>query len=97
MNASTKLSGKGQIVIPKDVRDRMGLEIGDAFEVFERGDELVLRRGKPQSKGLTAAQALCEIQKVYRYDGPPISIEDMDRAVRQKAWENDRRTLSNSE
>jgi AbrB family looped-hinge helix DNA binding protein len=92
MNATTKLSAKGQIVIPKDVRDRMGLEIGDAFEVFERGDELVLRRGIGTAQGLTAAQALREIQKVFIYNGPPISIEEMDRAVRQKAWENDRQT-----
>jgi AbrB family looped-hinge helix DNA binding protein len=97
MNASTKLSAKGQIVIPKDVRDRMGLEIGEAFEVFERGDELVLRREGGYPKGLTAAQALREIQKVYRYNGPPISDEDMHRALRQKAWDNDRRTLSDSE
>lgn len=95
MNATTKLSAKGQIVIPKDVRDRMGLEIGDAFEVFERGSELVLRRGDNAMQGLTAAQALREIQKVFLYEGSPMSIEDMDIAVRQKAWENDRRTVSN--
>ena len=89
MNASTKLSAKGQVVIPKDVRDRMGLAIGDAFEVFERGDELVLRRGdgKRKSGALTVEQAVCEIQGVFRYTGPPISIEEMDGAIRQKVAE----------
>jgi AbrB family looped-hinge helix DNA binding protein len=89
MNATTKLSAKGQIVIHKDVRDRMGLEIGDAFEVFERGSELVLRRGNSTTKQneLTVEQAVREIQNVFCYSGPPISIEDMDRAVRQKAAE----------
>ncbi len=93
MNVTTKLSAKGQIVIPKDVRDRMGLEIGDAFEVYERGDELVLRRGCGTGNGLTAAQALREIQKVFVYSGPRISEEEMNKVLRQKAWENDRKAL----
>ncbi len=86
MNAQTRLSAKGQIVIPKDVRDRMRLEIGEAFDVVERENEVVLRRkngrrATPAAKAV--ADAVREIQSFYRYEGPPISLEDMKNGVEQ--------------
>jgi AbrB family looped-hinge helix DNA binding protein len=81
----TRLSAKGQVVIPKDVRDRLGLTEGTVFDVIERGDEVVLRPRLEDRPGRTAADALREIQKIYRYDGPPLSIEDMREAVRSQA------------
>lgn len=39
----TVLSEKGQIVIPAEVRARLGLQRGDRFEVETRSDELVLK------------------------------------------------------
>ncbi len=82
MTVQTRLSAKGQVVIPKDVRERLGFTQGTVLEVIERGGELVLRRSDSGRTGKTAREALREIQSFYRYDGPPISIEDMDRAVR---------------
>ncbi len=84
MTAQTKLSAKGQVVIPKDVRDRLGLIEGTVFDVIERGGEVVLKvpmRGNPESGAESVANAVREIQSFYRYEGPPVSIEDMDRAV----------------
>lgn len=37
-----RLSTKGQIVIPKEVRDRLGLEPGAEFTVSLEGDRIVL-------------------------------------------------------
>ena len=80
MNMETKLSAKGQIVIPKDVRDRMRLQVGEAFDVVERENEVVLRRrnGRRATPAAEAvAAAVREIQSFYRYEGPPVSLEDM--------------------
>jgi len=38
----TTLSGKGQVVIPKEVRERLGLEPGERFTVVEKGNAVVL-------------------------------------------------------
>ena len=84
MTAQTRLSAKGQVVIPKDVRDRLGLLEGTVFDVVERGNEVVLKRhglGDASSGAEAVAAAVREIQSFYRYDGPPVSIEDMDRAI----------------
>lgn len=38
------LSTKGQIVIPRVIREELALRPGDDFEVVRRQDEVVLRR-----------------------------------------------------
>ena len=76
MNAKTKLSAKGQIVIPKDVREKMGLAIGESFDVIARGDELVLRR-KSSMKKMSVAEATAHFRKVIRYTGPTIPVEQL--------------------
>ena len=35
--SKTKITSKGQITIPKQVRDRMGLRTGDELEFIEEG------------------------------------------------------------
>lgn len=76
MNAKTKLSAKGQVVIPKDVRERMGLSIGDSFDVIARGDELVLRRESSITK-MSVAEATAHMRKVIQYRGPMIPVEQL--------------------
>ena len=39
----TRLSSKGQVVLPKAVRDELGLEPGTKFEVEVAGHEIILR------------------------------------------------------
>ncbi len=45
--ATTKLSSKGQIVIPEDIRERMGLKEGDQFVVIGQGDVVILKTLNP--------------------------------------------------
>jgi AbrB family looped-hinge helix DNA binding protein len=40
----TKLSTKGQVVLPSRVRRRLGLQAGDTLEVMLEGDRIVLAR-----------------------------------------------------
>ena len=42
--ALTRLSSKGQVVIPEQLRARIGLAEGDAFAIFEHQGLLVLQR-----------------------------------------------------
>jgi len=39
-----KVSPKGQIVIPKDVRERLGVRTGERLLVLSRGGEILLRK-----------------------------------------------------
>ena len=41
--ATTKLSSKGQVVIPEDIRKRLGLKAGDQFVVVGDKDVVILK------------------------------------------------------
>jgi AbrB family looped-hinge helix DNA binding protein len=47
--ATTRLSSKGQVVIPEDVRQRLGLKAGDQFIVVAEGDVVILKTISPPS------------------------------------------------
>lgn len=41
--ATTKLSSRGQVVIPEEIRSRLGLKAGAQFVVVGEGDVVVLK------------------------------------------------------
>ena len=41
--ATTRLSSKGQVVIPEEVRESLGLKVGDQFVVIGSGDAIILK------------------------------------------------------
>jgi len=47
--ATTRMSSKGQVVIPEDVRGRLGLEAGVQFVVVGEGDVVILKTITPPS------------------------------------------------
>ncbi len=48
--STTKLSSKGQVVIPEEVRTDMGLKEGTQFVVIGQGDTVILRAISPPSR-----------------------------------------------
>ncbi|HEX8446396.1 MAG TPA: AbrB/MazE/SpoVT family DNA-binding domain-containing protein [Sphingomonas sp.] len=78
MNAETTVSAKGQIVIPKDVRDRLHWTSGHKLDVIVTGDMVLLRSveaDRPKIDYETFRRL------VPKHNGPPVSIEDMNVAV----------------
>jgi len=47
--STTKLSSRGQVVIPEEVRERLGLEEGAEFVVVGDSDTVILKRIQPPS------------------------------------------------
>ena len=45
--ATTKLSSKGQVVIPEEIRSALGLSEGDQFVVIGEGDAVILKAITP--------------------------------------------------
>jgi AbrB family looped-hinge helix DNA binding protein len=73
---STRLSSKGQIILPKAVRDAHHWKPGMAFSVEDTGDGVVLRPLKSMPPTRLEDVAGC----LYR-PGPRHSLREMDDAI----------------
>ena len=71
---TTTVSSKGQVVIPKAMRERLGLKPGDVLEVEEVDGALLLR---------VRRETLAE-QKL-RLFGPPVPLEEIAGRLRHLA------------
>jgi AbrB family looped-hinge helix DNA binding protein len=78
--ASTRLSTKGQVILPKAIRERRGWAAGDELIVEDRPDGVLLRAAAkfPSTKMEDVFGRLGPVDRV-------ISIEDMNRAVIEEA------------
>jgi len=47
--ATTKMSSKGQVVIPEDIRTRLGFKAGSQFVVVGENDVVILKAISPPS------------------------------------------------
>jgi AbrB family looped-hinge helix DNA binding protein len=78
--ATTRLSSKGQIVIPEEIRERLNLEAGTQFVVVGEGDAVILRVISPPSKAEVAtllAKALTQTKKAG------MKHKDVEKAIRR--------------
>ncbi len=44
-----KVWTRGEIVLPKAMRDRLGIRPGDEVDIFERDGEIVIRKASPKA------------------------------------------------
>ncbi len=73
---TTKLSSKGQVILPKSVREARRWPVGTEFTVEETADGVLLRpaRAFPPTR-------LEDVAGCLRGSGPARTIEEMDRAI----------------
>ena len=75
--ATATMTSKGQVTIPAEVRQRMGLDTGDRIEFIELGDG-----------GFAIKPAIDDVRSLkglLRKPGKPVSVVDMNTKIRQHA------------
>ena len=60
----TKVSSKGQIVLPAEIREQDDIEPGQEFEIerIERGEYVLRRRTRPRNEGLVDLLLACPVK-----------------------------------
>jgi antitoxin PrlF len=71
------VTSKGQITIPKSVRDRLGVDSGDRIEFVESADGVF--------SVIAATRDVRELKGMIGRPAKPVSVEDMKRAIRRGA------------
>lgn len=73
-----KITSKGQITLPREVRERLHLQTGDRVEFILEPDGRVLLQ--PSSHDVH------ELRGLLRREGrTPVSVEEMDAAIRRRS------------
>lgn len=79
---TTKLSSKGQIIIPKPIRMALNWETGQDFVVINTSDGILLKPKTPFQETTLADVASC-----LKYNGKRKTLDDMEQAIQQGAME----------
>ena len=77
---TTRVSTKGQVILPKAVRDQRRWSAGTRL-VVENVEEGVLLRAAP----LFPPTRIEDVFGMLKHDGPPLTLEEMDAAVSREA------------
>jgi AbrB family looped-hinge helix DNA binding protein len=80
--AASTLTSKGQITIPKEVRDRLGVQEGDriVFQFDEQGRVILQPEDRDPLGNLVGLLR-------HRARDRPVTVEEMDEAIRARAAE----------
>lgn len=79
---TTVLSTKGQVILPKTVRDERGWKPGTKLTVEETPDGVLLKR-----EPLFPPTTLEEVYGCLKYDGPPKTLKEMDAGIDEEVRE----------
>ena len=82
--ATTTLSSKGQVVIPEDVRNALGLEPGAQFVVMGDGDVVILKRIETPARSEFRALAVKARGQARRAGLKPADVQRAVRKVRRR-------------
>ncbi|MGB3544187.1 AbrB/MazE/SpoVT family DNA-binding domain-containing protein, partial [Rubrivirga sp.] len=69
----SRISSKGQLTVPKPVRDYLGLEAGSSVEFEVTADGDVVLRKRPDT-----ARPLRGLLSAYALDGPAPTVDDLE-------------------
>jgi AbrB family looped-hinge helix DNA binding protein len=76
-----KLSSKGQVTIPKAVRDRLQIKPGDRVKLFLQPNDVIILTKIPTAR----------LKRMIPKPPKPVSLQEIDRAIESGATQRFRR------
>ena len=75
---TTRLSSKGQVIIPKPLRTALHWKPGQELFVIDTGDGVLLKPGKPFQE-----TSIDDVASFLQYAGEPKTLDDMQQAIKR--------------
>lgn len=82
--ARSTLTSKGQVTIPVEIREQLGLEQGSVVDFLLNED------GTCELRPVTGS--IQDIKGMVKWDGPPVTIEEMNQAIADAVMERYKRS-----
>lgn len=79
---TTKLSSKGQVIIPKILRNKYNWSPGQKLTVIDTGEGILLKPSRPFKR-----TAIDQVAGILKYSGKPVSVDQMSEAIKKGALE----------
>jgi antitoxin PrlF len=70
--ASATLTSKGQVTLPKSVRERLGVETGDRLEFIESEEGFLV---------VAATRDIRSLKGIVGQPKKPVTVDEMNRAI----------------
>jgi len=74
------ITSKGQITIPKDIRDSLGLQSGDKIKFIQTE--------KGQTAFLPISESIMDLKGMVTKPKKPVSIEEMNQTIKRRGAED---------
>jgi AbrB family looped-hinge helix DNA binding protein len=78
---TTRMTSKGQVTIPKEIRDRYGLSAGDYLVLEPKDENFVVRKGEIRAGNDEGFEALAE-RIAQRFEERGITRSEVEEAIR---------------
>ncbi|WP_338925403.1 AbrB/MazE/SpoVT family DNA-binding domain-containing protein [Mycetohabitans endofungorum] len=76
--AAATVTSKGQVTIPVDVRNHLGLSIGDRID-------FILNEGTGRYEMVPVTRSVTALKGIIHKPAKPVSVEDMNAAIAEQA------------
>ncbi len=79
---TTQLSSKGQVIIPKVLRNKYNWNPGQKLNVIDTGDGILLKPSRPFKE-----TTIDQVAGILKYSGKTVSVDQMNEAIKKGAME----------
>jgi len=76
----TKISEKGQVVIPSEIRKEMNIKKSDKFLIFGEGSTLIMKKIEPSPLKKSLAELTKPLQKLISEEG--FTRKDLNKIIK---------------
>lgn len=74
-----KVDGLGRVVLPKELRNTLGIDNQDPLEIYTNGNQVILQKYQPETE---KEDVIASLKKMAKGAKSGFALETIDRAIK---------------